>query len=209
MKIFEVENLSLSFSKQKVFENLSFFIEENKNYTIKGESGSGKTTLLNILMGFIKPDSGVTKFKDEKINGRNISQIRSVISWVPQDLNLNLESVRDLLFFPFNFKNNRNLKPVEDEIKSICDKFGLKNGILNKSLREISGGEKQRIVLASVILLKRKIIILDEPTASLDRESKRKIRDYLLTQKELTVISSSHDQEWIESSEQILDLDNL
>ena len=73
-------------------------------------------------------------------------------------------------------------------------------------MNEISGGEKQRILLVSGILLKRKLIFLDEPTSALDKESKRKVIERFQKNNEFTVLSVSHDDEWLDSAARVIEL---
>ncbi len=72
--------------------------------------------------------------------------------------------------------------------------------MLGKKSEEVSGGERQRLALAIALLLKRKIFLLDEATSSLDRKLKKKVVDYFLNQKSLTVLSISHDSEWLDTN---------
>ncbi|HKL37761.1 MAG TPA: ATP-binding cassette domain-containing protein, partial [Bacteroidales bacterium] len=85
--------------------------------------------------------------------------------------------------------------------------LGLSESILKKNLDEISGGQKQRLAIASAVLLDKALLILDEPTSSLDGKSIQKAADLIFPQKDLTVLSTSHNKWWIEQSDKTYNLD--
>jgi ABC-type lipoprotein export system ATPase subunit len=82
----------------------------------------------------------------------------------------------------------------------------LKAELLENKMQDVSGGEKQRIALVSCLLLQREILLLDEPTSALDSHSKSKVMDYLFANPKLTILSSSHDPEWIARCSKIVSL---
>ena len=107
-----------------------------------------------------------------------------------------------------SFNKNKKESPTEKTIIDALNKFGLNEDILSKGVSDISGGEKQRIFLTSSSLLKRKICFLDEPTSGLDADSKNKVINYFLNECTSTVIAVTHDQEWMDISDIIIDLNN-
>jgi putative ABC transport system ATP-binding protein len=175
---------------------------------VTGKSGAGKSTLVNMLMGFILPDNGKITLLGMDVNAENINEIRENLSWVPQELNIDVRYVHDLLLLPFSYNKNKNINPSEKTIINALDMFGLKEGILSKDVSDISGGEKQRIFLTSSFLLKRKICFLDEPTSGLDLDSKRKAIKYFLNEYASTVVAVTHDQEWMDNSDIKINLNN-
>ena len=194
-----LRNISKSFNGVNIINNLSLEIPAGSKVAVKGKSGAGKSTLVNMLMGFILPDNGKITLLGMDVNAENINEIRENLSWVPQELNIDVRYVRDLLLLPFSY--NKNNKPSEKTIIIALDMFGLKEGILSKDVSEISGGEKQRIFLTTSSLLKRKICFLDEPTSGLDLDSKRKAIKYFLNECASTIVAVTHDQEWMDSSD--------
>lgn len=201
-----IENLSVTFEDQKIFQNFSFHIEKGEKIALVGESGKGKSTLLNVLTGFIPQFSGAIYIDDIELNVTNIKKIRKKISWVPQDTNLNFDSVKDLLYTPFEFHVNKRKKPTEKDVLNIFSKLLLTKDILYKKVKEISGGQKQRVILTGSLLLNKPILFVDEPTSALDEESKKAISDYVLSNKELTVLAATHDEYWAKFSDRILEL---
>jgi ABC-type multidrug transport system ATPase subunit len=203
-----LRNISKSFNGVKIISNLSVEIPAGSKAAVTGKSGAGKSTFVNLLMGFILPENGSINLLGMDMNDKNINKIRENMSWVPQELNIDVNYVRDLLMLPFGFNKNKKDNPSVEKIIDVLDMFGLNEDILKKDVSDISGGEKQRIFLTSASLLKRKICFLDEPTSGLDSDSKRKVINYFLNECASTVVAVTHDQEWIDNSDIIIDLNN-
>ncbi len=203
-----LRNISKSFNGVNIISNLSLEIPAGSKVAVTGKSGAGKSTLVNMLMGFILPDNGKITLLGMDVNEENINKIRENLSWVPQELNIDVRYVRDLLLLPFSYNKNKNNNPSEKTIINALDIFGLKEDILSKDVSDISGGEKQRIFLTSSSLLKRKICFLDEPTSGLDSDTKRKVIKYFLNECASTVVAVTHDQEWMDNSNIKIDLNN-
>lgn len=208
MKDIIIKNISKSFNGIKIISNFSMEIPAGLKVAITGKSGAGKSTLVNMLMGFILPDTGNINLLGMDVIDKNIDKIRENLSWVPQELNLDVNYVRDLLMLPFGFNKNKNDAPSGEKIIEALDLFGLNEDILSKDVSDISGGERQRIFLTASSLLKRKMIILDEPTSGLDSDSKRKVINYFLNDCGSTVVAVTHDMEWMENSNIKIDLNN-
>ncbi len=201
-----VDNLTVKFDEKIILNNLNFELPKGGKYAVAGPSGAGKSTLLNVLMGFAVPSSGKVIIDGSEVKSENIESIRSKIAWVPQELHLQVNGVKDLVQFPFSFKRNKKISPGDREISKILSTFGLDPDILNKQLNDISGGEKQRIVLSVAVLLKRQLVFLDEITSALDRGSRIKVMDYFFNQPDLTVLAVTHDDEWMKRSDKIIHL---
>lgn len=192
------------FGQETVLDRISFKVEPGSKVAVTGLSGSGKSTLLHVLLGFVIPNSGEVNIVGHPLQQEQIQKIRSKVAWLPQELPLLLDRVRDLLLLPFSFARNKALLPTEREIAEVFEAFHLETSLLNKSLQEISGGQKQRVALASCVLLKRPLLLLDEPTAALDAVTKQRVIDYLFSLPKLTILALSHDQELIRCAEQVI-----
>ena len=201
-------NISKSFNGVNIISNLSLEIPAGSKVAVTGKSGAGKSTLVNMLMGFILPDNGNITLLGMDVNEENINEIRENLSWVPQELNIDVRYVRDLLLLPFSYNKNKKDNPSVKAIINALDIFGLKEDIVSKDVSDISGGEKQRIFLTSSSLLKRKICFLDEPTSGLDSDTKRKVINYFLNECASTEVSVTHDQVWMDNSDITINLNN-
>ncbi|TAL68075.1 MAG: ATP-binding cassette domain-containing protein [Bacteroidetes bacterium] len=201
------QNISLNFEGRQIFSNLSFEVVKGQKAALKGRSGSGKTSLLSMAMGFLKPDSGKIVIDGKEINGLNIKILRKQMCWLPQSIaGFNSESVSAMLQHPFSFHYNKREQPGEYEIRNSLITLGLDKDLLNQSLDKVSGGEKQRLGIIICKMLKRKIILLDEPTSALDKESLNLVVEYIMKVPELTVLSASHDEEWLKYCNNIIEL---
>jgi len=201
------QNISLRFEDRQLFDGFSFDIAKGDKAALKGRSGSGKTTLLNMAMGFMKPDKGRIIIDGKELNGANIAILRKQMCWLPQSIaGFNLISASSMLKHPFSFHSNKKITPAQDEIEFSISAVNLEKDVLNHTLDKISGGEKQRLGIVLCKLLERKIIFLDEPTSALDKESLKMVAGFIMTDPELTVLSASHDDEWLKYCNKIIEL---
>lgn len=204
--VISVNNISIRYEDLQVIKDLSFQISKGEKVVITGESGRGKSTILNALLGFIPLYDGEIYFYDKKLSSQNLQEIRSKTAWLPQETALQFESIHDIIYSLFTLKANRSNAPSKSTIDQTLKNLNIAPEILDKEIDEISGGQKQRILLAGALLLKKEILIMDEPTSDLDEKNKKLITDFILSQKELTVIAVSHDAYWTEKSNKIIDL---
>ena len=202
----EAKDISVSFGGRTVFTNISFSLAVGEKLVLTGPSGSGKSTMLNVCMGFVP----FGKTKDRQVAGsvkiagktvENIRHVRSLMAWMPQELSFSALSCDELFYWPFRFAVNKKNYPDKKATENMLSLFGLDYAILGKPLTAISGGQKQRLVLCSLLLLKKNILLLDEPTAALDEHAANTVMNYLFEQKELTIISSSHNPAWVLTSD--------
>jgi putative ABC transport system ATP-binding protein len=198
------ENLSIHYEGKHVFSGLNFHIKRGEKAALKGPSGSGKTSLLNLMAGFIPDYSGKLLINGEVPDTHNIKQIRRWFAWVPQNVSLNQEFVKDLFDVTFGFVNNNRKKPGKEQILELFKVFNLEEEIYGKAFNEISIGQKQRVLLCNAVLMKKPIMILDEPTAALDNENKIRVCDYLFGIKDLTMIAATHDDYWLGRADQVI-----
>ncbi len=180
-------------------------IEEGDKVAIKGDSGSGKSTLLNVILGLVLPENGKLLFKDNIVTHSNIKDLRNSVSWLPQNVNIADEDVIEFIMLPFTYKLNRSIKPTIEQVTKLFKKFGLKEDISTRKMSEASIGEKQRLLMIRGLLLNRPILALDEPTASLDSTSKKAVIDSLFNDPGLTIISASHDNDWLDKCNKIFE----
>lgn len=161
-----------------------------------GPSGCGKSTLLSALLGFVKPESGEISIDGLVMGPETVDRIRRRIAWLPQETALRFEDARALFYYPYTFRQNRHLMPGKGSAAAMLERLGLSPDILGKGIVELSGGEKQRLVAASLLLLKRKILLLDEPSAALDSRSARLLMETVAKLEDTAVLVAAHDPEW-------------
>ena len=180
------------------FNNLNLDFKKNNIYGIYGESGSGKTSLLNLLSGFIKPNKGKILIDGNKYNFYDLTK-KFKIGYAPQ-----MTTILDE-----NIVINTTLKYLNsaekiNELKDYLNIFKLKKFVNKKyfenksisSIKDMSGGEKQRIGFIRSIINDPDLILLDEPTSSLDKKNEKAIFDYLLSiKKNKIIVVTSHKED--------------
>lgn len=201
----QVKNLSYTYNKDfpnegKALENVSFEVEENSVLGVIGHTGSGKSTLLQMLNGLLRPDLGDVIIGEDRITEENfpLVQIRKKVGLVFQypEYQLFEESVKkDVIFGPSNLGID-DPEELEHIAREALDKVGLDyDEIGERSPFELSGGQKRRVAIAGVIAMKPEVLILDEPTAGLDPESRleliKLIKD-IQVKEEMVLIFVSH-----------------
>jgi putative ABC transport system ATP-binding protein len=173
----KAENISLKYGDTYIFKGLSFSLSEGECLVITGPSGSGKSTLLRCLNRLIMPDEGTVYFRGMDICRSEATFVRRNIVLVGQTPSVFPGTVLDNLELPFSFAANRDL--VVPDLKFLAENCGLKREILDRDAAKISGGEKQRVAVARALALRPSVLLLDEPTASLDGRSKLLMEDLI------------------------------
>jgi len=193
--------------EQPILNNLSFEAKAGDRIALLGPSGSGKTTIFRLLLGFEQPDAGEVVVNGQNLTSKNIQQLRKQTSWLPQDLDLGEGLVKEVFFYPFEFKTNANERPPEKTVLNTLKTLGLSEKVWEEKFEELSTGQRQRVGVALCHHLHKPILLLDEPTSALDNDSKEKVRRLLFEKEEQLIISTSHDPWWIERCNKVIDLD--
>ncbi|AVR45012.1 hypothetical protein C7S20_06855 [Christiangramia fulva] len=202
-----IENISFSYGKDMpVISHFSMEGKMGDRIAIRGESGSGKTTIIRLLLGFERPTKGEIFINDKKRTFVQLKFLRQNSCWLPQDLDLGQGKLKEVFCYPFQFKNNPPC-PEEQKIFSIFERLGLPKKIWSENFENLSTGQRQRVGIALCYLLDKPLIFLDEPTSALDEQSKKKVSELLFEDQEKMIISTSHDQWWIDRCSKIIDLD--
>ena len=189
-----VENISKSFGENKVLENINLDISKSEFFGLLGSSGSGKTTLLRILGGFEKPDTGRVILDGVDIT--NHEPFERPLNYMFQSYALfpHLNVFNNLAF---GIKENFTQKEIEINVRNIAELLSIEH-LLNRRIKQLSGGEQQRVALGRCLIKKPKLLLLDEPLAALDKKLRSKTQLELTTlQKKLkiTFVFVTHDQE--------------
>lgn len=204
----EVENLWFTYPNGKeVLKDISFNINNGDFVVLMGENGGGKTTLLKNLNGLLKPSRGKVKIMGKDIKKMAVEELAYEVGYLSQDPNdyLFLPSVEEEILFTM-----KNLGITDDGIlDEIINKLQIES-LKNKNPRDLSTGERQRVALASILVTKPKILILDEPTRGLDYELKERLGEILLKLKSegTAIFMVAHDVEFAaEYADKIILLD--
>ena len=173
-----------------------------------GQFGSGKSTLIALLLGLLKPHKGKIKIDNIDIH-ENLRAWQNNIGYVPQTTHLIDDSIKKNICFGVNedqidfdmLNKVINISGIDEFINTQPNKL---NTIVGHDGTRLSGGQLQRIGIARALYLNPKILILDEPTSSLDKDTEEKIIQKILSLKEITVILISHNPRIIEKCDSVL-----
>ena len=166
--ILSLKNLTYKTTEKLILNNVSLNVMEKDFITITGPSGSGKTTILRLINNLISATDGTILYKNKNINEYNPIDLRKSISLCFQMPHLFGETVWDNLSFPFKI---RKINPDTEKILIYLNKLNLGEEYLKKDIRNLSGGEKQRISIIRSLLFNPDILLLDEITSALDDEN--------------------------------------
>ena len=211
MSSLKIDNLSFSYDKNVVLDNISFEVEKGEYITLMGHNGSGKSTLAKLIMGLLENKNGSIYIDDIEMKESNINELRNKLGIVFQNPDNQFigATVQDDIAFGLE---NHLVKPEDMDkiINEFAEKVNMKN-FLSKEPSSLSGGQKQRVAIAGVLAMKPEILILDEATSMLDPRGKKEIIDLVhllrINQKDLTIFSITHDPEEAYLSDKVLVLD--
>lgn len=200
-------NVSFSYGKKMVLDNLSFKIQKGKTIALVGQSGSGKTTLANLIPRFFDVHSGEICIDDINIKHIKKSDLRSLIGFVPQESLLFNDTVKSNIILTEEIPKNKIIEASKisnsiEFVEKLENKFETNVGSFGGNL---SGGQKQRISIARAVLNNPPIMILDEATSSLDSESEKLVQHALENlMKNRTSLIIAHRLSTIQNADMIL-----
>ncbi|AEH44368.1 ABC transporter related protein [Thermodesulfatator indicus DSM 15286] len=189
-----LENITKSFNKQKVLDNLNLEVKKGEFHVILGPSGEGKSTLLSIISGLIKPDAGKILIDGDIVN--DLPPQKRGIGFVFQDFALFPHlTVFENVAYGLKIRSLSN-KEIEDKVTFYLEMVGLEKH-KDKFPSELSGGQKQRVALARALVIEPKVLLLDEPLSHVDAWQREKLREDLKTIQQktgITTIYVTHDR---------------
>jgi len=189
--LIEVKNIKKNYGPKEAVKDISFKIKENEVLGLLGPNGCGKTTTIGMMLGLLKPSSG-----EIYINGKNLEkeriQILKNINFISPYIELpkKLTVKQNLLVYGKLYE----VKNLKDRIDYLVDKLRLED-LLNKITGELSSGQKNRVSLAKSLINTPNVLLLDEPTASLDPEVGDYIRTFLedyKKERKISILLASH-----------------
>jgi len=193
MTILNIKDLSFSYSKDSVLENINLSIEDKDFLAIIGPNGGGKSTLLKLILSIEKPKSGSIE-----VFGRSISKDIKNIGYVPQNTNVNTDFPIKVIDVVLMGHTRSVFSFGYSDLEISCAKEALKQvgmeQFLDKKIGDLSGGQRQRVMIARALSTHPDILFLDEPTASIDVDGQKMIYDLLKElNKSITIVVVSHD----------------
>ncbi len=194
-----VEDLSFSFDKTLIINNVSFSVEKGEFFCIAGSNGAGKSTLLRLLARIYKPKSGKVNIKEKNVWSYSQKEFAKVVAVVSQNPSFEFMRVKEFVGLGRipHFKGLQLFEKKEDKekIERAIDLCGL-GKLKNNYITEISGGERQLVFIARALAVEPEILLLDEPLSNLDIRHQERIFHLLLDLRDeldLTIIAVLHD----------------
>ncbi|MDC0234431.1 ABC transporter ATP-binding protein [Candidatus Pelagibacter sp.] len=190
----EVINLSKNYKSKEAVKNISFKINEDEIIGLLGPNGCGKTTTIGMILGLLKPSNGEILINGMDIEKNKISVLNKINFISPYiELPKKLKVKQNLIIYGKLY----NIKNLNDHINYLAEKLRLTE-LLDKVTGELSSGQKNRVSLAKALINKPSVLLLDEPTASLDPETGDFVRTFLENYKKenkISVLLASHNME--------------
>ena len=217
MNILTVDNVSYRYSDaakdEYVLKNINLSFELGKSYAIKGKSGSGKTTLLSLISGLEKKYEGKILYEDKNLAKMDLDKYRnSDIGIVFQSYNLLPQfTAEENIILSMDINNMKNINKKEKALE-LMEQVGLNKELAKRRVLKLSGGEQQRIAIARSLSYDPKIIIADEPTGNLDKETESeilKIFNNLAHKENKCVIIVTHSENVCNSVDKVYDLKKI
>ncbi|PIF46314.1 ABC-2 type transport system ATP-binding protein [Chryseobacterium sp. 52] len=188
----KIENTSKSYNGKEAVKGLSLSIAQGEIYGLLGPNGAGKSTTLNILLGFLKPDSGLTLLNNINTS-TDAKEAREIIGYIPENVNLYpyLTGVENLYYFCKLAGKNY----TTEELSDLLYECGLQRDSHNKKTKAYSKGMRQKVGIAIAYAKKAKVYLLDEPASGLDPLASNELSALLkkLAEEGAAILMASHD----------------
>ena len=194
----EVKNLTKKFKNFTAVNNINFTLEKNKTLGLLGPNGCGKTTSIGMILGLITPTDGEVLIDNQNIDNSDRNDLLSKMNFASPYIELpkKLSVIQNLEVYGRLY----GVKNLKERIEEISEELNL-NDFLYKKTGELSSGQKNRVSLAKSLINKPEVLLLDEPTASLDPDIGDFVRNYIevyKTKNEITILLASHNMKEVE-----------
>ena len=196
----KVENLSFSYKTRRVLEDISFDANAGEVICLLGENGAGKTTLFRCIMGFLNNYAGDIKVYGKDLKNLSVRQIAEKIAYIPQAHEpIYNYTVSDIVLMGTTILVNGFQSPGKKELEGVykvLEHLGIAD-LAERGYGELSGGERQLVLIARALAQKSKLLIMDEPTANLDFGNQIKVMKQAksLAEQGYTILISTHNPE--------------
>ncbi|MGA1941291.1 energy-coupling factor ABC transporter ATP-binding protein [Arcobacter sp. YIC-310] len=197
MSLYELNNIEQYYDGKRVLSIENLTLDKNQIIGFFGPNGSGKSTLFSLLSFINKPTLGNISFNG-LCNTRLDFETRQSVVMVPQNPYLLKRTVFENI--SYGLKLRKQKQNLNEKVLEALTLVGLDSSFAQRKWSQLSGGEAQRVALAARLILKPKVLILDEPTTGVDTNSAQLIKEAILTAKQkynTTILISSHDHNWL------------
>ncbi len=204
--LLRLEGVGFKTDDAVILHNINLELRPGEFKLITGPSGCGKSTLLKIIASLLSPTSGRLFFDNADVATLSPERYRQQVSYCAQTPALFGDSVYDNLIFPWQI---RNKQPDPQALVADLQRFGLGENMLEKSINELSGGEKQRVSLIRNLQFLPRVLLLDEITSALDDSNKQNVNDIFhgyATEKQVAVLWVTHDRNEISHADEVITL---
>ena len=194
----KVENLHFSYGNHEVLKGVSFGVEDSGFVSLLGPNGAGKSTLFKCMLGLLQPSRGSVHICGRDIRSMPAAELSHRVAYIPQSHSPVFNfSVFDMVLMGTTAQLGRFASPgkqQEELAEAAMERIGISH-LRNRGCSNISGGERQLALIARAIAQQAKILVMDEPSASLDYGNKLRVMETVkgLTREGYTVIQSTHD----------------
>jgi putative ABC transport system ATP-binding protein len=176
-ELIKFEHVYYSFGDTSILKDITGSFLEGKITTLVGPSGAGKTTLFKLCNGLISPDSGKIFINGKKIESYDPVELRRKIGIALQSATMIGGSVWRNLALPLTLQGKRL---PEEKAKELLNLVGLEEKFLNRNVKDLSGGQRQKVSIARTLVNRPEVLLLDEITSSLDRVSQQEIEELIV-----------------------------
>jgi len=177
--IISIRGLSFSYGAAQVLEGVTFDVPHGGMILLKGPSGGGKSTLLRLLSQVEQHQEGEFLFAGRDIESIPVERYRTLAGYLHQKPVIAPGSVFDNLMLAFRFRQDAPAPPGDDELRALLDRLELRDVPLSQPASELSVGQQQRVAFLRLVLLRPRVMLLDEPLASLDDRSAACVMQWL------------------------------
>lgn len=192
-------DVSYTVDDASILKNIASHFPDGQITTIVGPSGGGKTTIIKLCNGLLSRDTGEIEVKGKSIDAYHPVELRRMVGIALQSATMSPGSVRNNLALPLELQGD---SLSQQDAKRMLVKVGLDEGLMHRNVKDLSGGQRQKLSVARTLVNQPEILLLDEITSSLDQVSKQDMENLILTinqEQDTTIIWVTHDLEQAKS----------
>lgn len=206
----EFRNLTFAYNEEPVLQNINILFEKGKSYALVGQTGSGKSTLLNIIMGLYTPVSGDILINEKPVSYALYKNINKHAYCIFQDSYLLNQTLEDNIML-FNNLSSDNMDVVKLKLKKaqLTELLDRRKEKIGNNGRNLSGGQKQRLFITRIFNKPKDLIVLDEITSELDKDTEKNVLDNIFKEyRKSILIMCSHQQQVLDYVTHVINIEN-